>query len=119
MTTKRVGMLAGTVLSGALILGTAGLTLAQDPTPTPSTSPGWEMPGGMMGGGTGMMGGGTGMMGGQTGTGMMGNMEMNGTGMMSADQLRQMTSLHDQMVTSGTCDSAQMQQMHAQHHAGQ
>jgi len=103
MTTKRVGMLAGTVLSGALILGTAGLTLAQDPTPTPSTSPGWEMPGGMMGGGTGMMG----------------NMEMNGTGMMSADQLRQMTSLHDQMVTSGTCDSAQMQQMHAQHHAGQ
>ena len=99
MTTKRVGMLAGTVLSGALILGTAGLTLAQDPTPTPSTSPGSEMPGGMMGGGTGMMGG--------------------GTGMMSADQLRQMTSLHDQMVTSGTCDSAQMQQMHAQHHAGQ
>ena len=56
MTTKRVTFFAGTILGGALLLGTAGLVLAQDPriSASPSATPG--MPGDMVGG-QGMMGG--------------------------------------------------------------
>ena len=35
MTTNRVRLLGGAILTGALLLGTAGLTLAQDPTASP------------------------------------------------------------------------------------
>ena len=48
MTTKRTNLLAGSLLSGALLLGTAGLVLAQDPNPTPNATT--ETPGGMMNG---------------------------------------------------------------------
>ena len=97
MTSKKLGMVAGGALAGTLLLGTAGLVAAQDPTASPSTGPG-------MMGGSGMMGG-AGMMGGQMGSGTM-----------SSEQLAQMNALHDQMVESGVCDPAQMQQLHAQHH---
>ena len=107
MASKRIGILAGGTLAGALLLGTAGLALAQDPTPSPSASPFWGP--GMMGGGSGMMGGGSGMMGGGSGMGL---------GNMTADQLEQMDALHDQMVESGTCDLAQMQQLHDQFQSG-
>jgi len=121
MTSKRIGLVTGGMLAGALLLGTAGLVAAQDPTTTPS--PTTVGPGGMMGGqnGAGMMGGqnGAGMMGGQNGAGMMGG--QNGAGMMggqmgtmTAEELEQMDALHDQMIESGTCDLAQMQQFHEQ-----
>ncbi len=90
MTTKRLGILGG-ALAGTLLLATAGLVAAQDPTPSPSTM-----------GGAGM---GAGMMNGQMGAGMM-----------APDQLEQMAALHDQMVATGAGDPAQMQQLHAQHH---
>jgi len=118
MASKRIGLMTGGLLAGALLLGTAGLVAAQDPTTTPS--PTTVGPGGMMGGqnGAGMMGGG-GMMGGQNGGGMMGG--QNGTGMMggrmgtmTAEQLEQMDELHDQMLESGVCDLARMQEFHAQ-----
>jgi hypothetical protein len=114
MASKRIGVLAGSVLAGTLLLGTAGLVAAQDPTATPSPTAG-----------SGMTGGG-GMMGGQMGAGMGGDMPgsygmggagmMDGTGTMTSDQLEQMDELHDQMIASGTCDPAQMQEVHAQHH---
>ena len=117
MTSKRLGFLTGGLLTGALLLGTAGLALAQDPGSTPTASPTGIGPGGMMGGqnGTGMMGSqnGTGMMGGQNGSGMMGGQ----MGTMSADHLKQMATLHDQMVKSGG-NPLRMQQFHAQHHSG-
>ena len=99
MTSKRLGFLTGGLLTGALLLGTAGLALAQDPGSTPTASPTGIGPGGMMGGQNG-----TGMMGGQMGT-------------MSADHLKQMATLHDQMVKSGG-NPLRMQQFHAQHHSG-
>ena len=46
MMTKRLGILAGTALAGTLLLGTAGLVAAQDPTPTPSSRTGAGMMGG-------------------------------------------------------------------------
>jgi Spy/CpxP family protein refolding chaperone len=94
MTSKRIGLVTGGMLAGALLLGTAGLVAAQDPT---------GMTGGQMG--AGMMGGG------QMGAGMMGGGQM---GTMTADQLEQMDALHDQMIESGVCDPAQMQAFHAQ-----
>jgi len=114
MASKRLGFLTGGLLTGALLLGTAGLALAQDPAtkPTPSPSGIGQNGGGMMGGqnGTGMMGGqmGAGMMGGQNGARMMGGQ----MGTMSADHLKQMATLHDQMVKSGG-NPLQMQ-----HHPG-
>ena len=111
MTSKRLGFLTGGLLTGALLLGTAGLALAQDPASTRTASPS-----GIGQNGTGMMGSqnGTGMMGSQNGTGMMGS--QNGT--MSADQLKQMATLHDKMVKSGDCDFSQMQALHVQHQSG-
>ena len=105
MASKRLGFITGGLLTGALLLGTAGLALAQDPASTPTASPS-----GIGQNGAGMMGGqmGAGMMGGQNGTGMMGSM--------SADQLKKMATLHDKMVKSGDCDFSQMQALHVQHH---
>ncbi|MEK6720070.1 MAG: hypothetical protein AABZ33_05290 [Chloroflexota bacterium] len=91
MTTKRQGFIAGGILAGALLLGTAGLAAAQDPTSSPAPNPMWTGPG------SGMTGAG---MSGQMGAGMSG----------------QMQAQHDQMVASGACDDAQMGAMHAQHH---
>ena len=108
MTSKRLGFLTGGLLTGALLLGTAGLALAQDPGSTPTASPTGIGPGGMTGGQNG-----TGMMGGQNGSGMMGGQ----MGTMSADHLKQMATLHDQMVKSGG-NPLRMQQFHAQHHSG-
>ena len=59
--------------------------------------------------GAGMMGGG-GMMGGQNGAGMMSGQ----MGTMTAEQLEQMDEFHDQMLESGVCDLAGMQDFHAQ-----
>ena len=127
MTPKRIGIVMGGLVAGALLLGTAGLVAAQDPTATPMPSPTAVGPGGMMGGGqngTGMMGGqmGAGMMGGQMGAGMMGGQMGAGMmggqmGTMTADQLEQMDALHDQMIESGVCDPAQMQAFHGQPNA--
>jgi len=87
------------MLAGALLLGTAGLAAAQDPTTTPTPNPAW---------------GGAGMMGGQGGAGMMGG--QGGAGMMTPELFQQMSVIHDQMVASGGADYAQMDAMHAQHH---
>ena len=105
MATKRINILAGTILGGALLLGTAGLALAQDPgtDPSPRTVPG--MSGGMMSGG---MSGGA-MSGGMSGGAMSGGM-MGGQGMDGA----QMAAMHASMGQDGTCDPALMQSMHQQ-----
>lgn len=106
MASKRLGFITGGLLTGALMLGTAGLVLAQEPASTPTPSPTGIGPGSMMGGQNG-----AGMMGGQNGTGMMGGQ----MGTMSADQLKQMATLHDEMVKGGG-NPLQMQQFHVQHH---
>jgi hypothetical protein len=105
MTSKRIGLVTGGLLAGALLLGTAGLVAAQDPTATPTPGPTTVSPGGMMGGQMG-----AGMMGGQMGAGMMGGQ----MGTMTADQLDQMNALHDQMIENGLCDPAQMHATHSQ-----
>lgn len=114
MASKRIGLVAGGLLAGALLLGTAGLVAAQDPTPTQTPNPTAVGPGGMMGGpmGAGMMGGpmAAGMMGRQNGAGMMGG-QMDS---MTAAQLEKMDALHDQMMESGVCDPAHMQAFQAQ-----
>ncbi len=107
MASKRLGFLTGGLLTGALLLGTAGLAAAQDPTTTPTPSPTAVAPGGMMGGQNG-----AGMMSGQNGAGMMG-VQM---GTMSADQLKQMAAIHNEMAKGGALDFSQMQALHAQHH---
>jgi len=99
MITKRVNLVAGTILGGALLLGTAGFAFAQGPTTTPAPSATMGMSGGMMGG-QGMQG----MMGGQ---GMMGA----GSG---AAQMPDMTAMHAAMGKDGTCDPKLMQAMHRQ-----
>ena len=107
MTTKRVSLLAGAILGGILLVGTAGLVLAQGPTtsPSPSSTPG--MSGSMMGG-QGMGGGmGSGMMGGQ-GMGTMG-------GHMTGGQMPDMAEMHSAMGQNGTCDPETMESMHEQH----
>ena len=120
MASKRLGFITGGLLTGALLLGTAGLVVAQDPASKPTPSPS-----GIGQNGTGMMGSqnGSRMMGSQNGSRMMGS--QNGAGMMggqmgtmSADQLKQMATLHDKMVKSGDCDISQMQALHVQHHPG-
>lgn len=105
MTTNRVRLFGGAILTGALLVGTAGLALAQDPTASPG--PNWTGPGGsgmtgvqgMMMGGQGMTGG-SGMMDSQTMTGAMGTMHAS----MTADQRKAMGTMHASMVTSGTHD---------------
>jgi len=76
MTRRTMGVAAGALLAGALLLGGASVTLARGMTAAPA--------GGMMGNGagSGMMGGssGGGMMGGASGGGMMGG--ASGGGMM-------------------------------------
>ena len=101
MTSMRTGLLTGGLLAGTLLLGTVGSVAAQDHSTTPTPSPTGVALGGMMGGQNGAA-----MMGGQNGGGMMGTM--------NADQLKQMTTLHDQMVQTGVCDPAQMQDLHVQ-----
>ena len=94
MASKRIGLIAGGILAGGLLLGTAGLVAAQDPTASPSASPtsaGWS---GMMGG-SGKM----------SGSGMMGQMD--------ADDIQAMTTMHQAKTANGTCDPAQMTQLHA------
>ena len=90
MTTNRVRLFGGAILTGALLLGSAGLALAQDPTASPG--PNWTGPSGSgMTGGQGMMTGGQGMTG---GSGMMDSQTMTGA----------MGTMHASMATSGTYD---------------
>ena len=95
MITKRQGFIASGVLAGALLLGTAGLAAAQDPTGSHAPNPMWTGPG------AGQMGAG---MSGQMGAGMSGQMGAGMSGQMGA------------MGTDGAYDDAQMAAMHAQHH---
>ena len=97
MTTRRFGLISGGILAGALLLSTAGLAAAQDPTATPGASPSRDSMAGMMGS-----------------QGMGG---MMGAGAMTAGQLDEMAEHHDQMVEGGPMDAAEMQKLHAQHHA--
>ena len=63
-----------------------------------------------------------GMMGGQGMDGMMGGQGMDGmmgAGGMTAEQLEEMAEHHDQMVEGAPLDAAEMQKLHAQHHANQ
>ena len=85
MASKRTGLIAGGIL--ALLVGTAGLAAAQDPTPA-------GRPG--MNGANGMMNG------------------ANGMGTMDADHLALMTAMHESTAAGGACDPAPMQQMHQQ-----
>ena len=105
MASKRIGILAGGALAGALLLGTAGLALAQDPTPSPTANP---MGGSGMMGGSGTMGS-NGMV---SSSGMMGG--QMGAGTLTPDQREKMDAFHDQMLASGACDPAQMRQFHEQ-----
>ncbi len=90
MTTNRVRLFGGAILTGALLLGSAGLALAQDPTASPG--PNWTGPSGSgMTGGQGMMTGVQGMTG---GSGMMDSQTMTGA----------MATMHASMATSGTYD---------------
>ena len=113
MNTKRTNLLAGSLLGAALLLGTAGLALAQDPTSTPTPPPAAATPGGMMNGQG--MGAGQGMMNGQgmgAGQGMMNGQGMGaGQGMMNG-QKPDMIAMHAAMSKDGTCDPALMPSMH-------
>jgi len=92
MASKRTGLIAGGIL--ALLVGTAGLAAAQDPTP--AGRPGMNGANGMMNGANGMMNG------------------ANGMGTMDADHLALMTAMHESTAAGGACDPALMQQMHQQ-----
>jgi len=92
MASKRTGLIAGGIL--ALLVGTAGLAAAQDPTP--AGRPGMNGVNGMMNGANGMMNG------------------ANGMGTMDADHLALMTAMHESTAAGGACDPALMQQMHQQ-----
>jgi len=105
MTTNRVPLFGGAILAGALLLGTAGLARAQDPTASPGPhrtgAGGSGMTEGqaMMTGGQGMTGR-SGTMDGQTMTGAMDTMHAS----MTAEQLKAMGTMHASMTTSGTHD---------------
>ena len=92
MASKRTGLIAGGIL--ALLVGTAGLAAAQDPTP--AGRPGMNGANGMKNGANGMMNG------------------ANGMGTMDADHLALMTAMHESTAAGGACDPALMQQMHQQ-----
>jgi len=92
MASKRTGLIAGGIL--VLLVGTAGLAAAQDPTP--AGRPGMNGANGMMNGANGMMNG------------------ANGMGTMDADHLALMTAMHESTAAGGACDPALMQQMHQQ-----
>lgn len=93
MNAKRTNLLAGTILSGALLLGTAGVVFAQNPTATSSPSTTSGMGSGMMGGGVGMM---------------------NGAGMMGGMDAENMASMHKAVGAHANCDPTLMQTMHKQ-----
>src|SRR3970040_2116685 len=93
MASKRTGLIAGGIL--ALLVGTAGLAAAQDPTPAGRP--------GMRSGANGMMNGANGMMNGA-----------NGMGTMDADHLALMTAMHESTAAGGACDPALRQQRHQQ-----
>ena len=96
MTSKRVSLFAGTILGGALLLGTAGFALAQDPTATPSPS----VTRGTFGG----------MMGSQGVQGMMGSQGVQG--MMGGTDTGDIAAMHRAMGQNGTCDPKLMQSIH-------
>lgn len=102
MAARRIGLVAGGILAGGLLLGTAGLVAAQNPTASPSAS---STPSGS----SGMMGG----------SGMMGAGMMSGSGMgqMDAADIAAMTTMHQSVTANGTCDPAQMTQLHTQMHS--
>ncbi len=108
MTSKRLTLVAGGLLAGTLLLGTAGLAAAQDPTGSPQRG------GSRMMGGQGMQN----MMGGQGMQNMMGGAAMGSAsyGALDAETLKQMQSLHDSMVNNGTVDWSQMQTLHDRMH---
>ncbi|MBI3746308.1 MAG: hypothetical protein HY264_07255 [Chloroflexi bacterium] len=119
MASKRIGLIAGGIIAGGLLLGTAGLVAAQDPTASPSAGPTTSGSAGMMGGSGTMGSGSAGMMGGSgmMGSGSAGMMGGSGMGQMDADDIAAMTALHQSMAANGTCDPAQMTQLHAQMHS--
>ena len=81
MITKRQGFIASGVLAGALLLGTAGLAAAQDPTGSHAPNPMWTGPGA-----------------GQMGAGMSGQMGAMGTD--GAYDDAQMAAMHAQHHTT-------------------
>ncbi len=91
MTTNRRHLFAGAILTGALLIGTAGLAFAQDPTAS-SGLPGANMDGSGMMGGRGVSAGSR-MMDGAA----MGTMHAS----MTADQLKAMGTMHASMNASG------------------
>ena len=123
MNTKRVSILAGTILSGALLLGTAGLVFAQGPMTSPSPSATSGMSGGMMSDQGQMRGQIQGQMRGQIQGQMRGQIQrmMSGQGLdtmgagMGAGQMPDMTAMHAAMGQDGTCDPKLMQSLHQQY----
>lgn len=109
MASKRIGLIAGGMLAAGLLLGTAGLVAAQDPTASPSAGPTSAGSSGMMSG-LGTMGG-SGMM---SGSGIMSGL---GMGQMDAGDVQAMTTMHQSMTANGTCDPAQMTQLRAAMHS--
>lgn len=111
MTTNRVHLFGGAILTGALLVGTASLAFAQDPT-APSGLPGTDMGGSGMSGASNMMGtqamsGASNTMGSQaiswSMNGAMGRMHAS----MTADELQAMGTMHasmtaDQLKAMGT-----------------
>lgn len=114
MNTKRVGILAGTILSGALLLGTAGLVFAQGPTTSPSPSATSGMSGGMMSDQGQMRGQIQGQMRGQIQRMMSGLGQGAMGGGMGTGQMPDMTAMHAAMGQDSTWDLKLMQSMHRQ-----
>ena len=98
MNAKRINSLAGMILGGTLLLGTAGVVAAQSPNGTTSPSATSGMAGSM--GTGGMMGGGQGMM--------------NGAGMMNGMDAGHIATMRKAMGANVNCDPALMQTMHRQ-----
>ena len=91
MTTNRVRLFGGAILTGALLAGTVGLALAQDPM-APSGRTVADMGGSGMTGGQGMAG---------SMNGAMGTMHAS----MTADQVKAMGTMHASMTTRGVGDA--------------